>query len=593
MANRRPRAESLAIDAVVLELMSDGRPHSPKAIFAALAEMRGIRSGVHVIDRLTKAGVVKRLDKGFVVRGDVPTRASAPLPLETRLVSSASARLLSSLREGQLTSLRLLNAHLGSILSETTRRAKQLAESGHLTVLRLGHENYVTISEAGLAHPQFDPARPPAPLANVYADFGQTRAVFLQLLAAKSPLRTRDLTRATEGSLLRRGSGAAGPIVTGLEEQGLIDRVENGDRSRPAYRLSSKGIQAAALITLVHGAPEQAAALAVQASSQTEKASAGALPSRAHHKHSSQRTRVRRTLMDQPAKPRPAPRTIELGTTQAKVLALVAEPRTTLELVSALRLSRQRLGQVLSALEKRKLIVRRRTSEEAGRFVVVASDKSSALAEPRHPRLRSERARLLSALREHRVYKLLDVADLVGQAPQTTSHMFKTLEEQGLVVRQRVGKAFYLTITAWGLGHPQFDPAFPEAPTANLREDFGGFRTNMLQVLQVAGPLRTVDLIGAMDPGVVAAGPKNPSRTLRLLQDADLVQAIEAEGSRRPCYGLTQRGVAVAGMLARVYDPPRLEAVQQRIETTREERSRARRALMKVAFTDSEENETD
>lgn len=258
---------------------------------------------------------------------------------------------------------------------------------------------------------------------------------------------------------------------------------------------------------------------------------------------------------------------------QSQVLDWLHTPLSAPELRERLGVTRQRVDQILKSLEREGQITRRPTPGEAATFVWVKVDRPVAAAlRRRPPRLAVGKRSILSSLRPDRLVLASGLADHLSRGYQITLRAMKDLERKGLLTTFRLGAKTYVTITALGVQHPQYEGSTSPAHEADILAGFGAPRVALLQAVQILGPQRTLDLTYAVDPGVFE-GARSSGQYIQALEDEGLIEA-EAGSSRHAKYRLTAKGSIAVQLIALACSPPSIETLQaagQRRWTARRE----------------------
>lgn len=258
---------------------------------------------------------------------------------------------------------------------------------------------------------------------------------------------------------------------------------------------------------------------------------------------------------------------------ELRVLEMLAEPTSSVELRERLGVSRQRVDQILKALEARGLIVRHRTSGEVGIFLYARADVKFAKALARRtPRLGRAKTRLLSTLRPDRLVLLASIVEQLDAYSNVAQTNARHLERQGLLSLFRLGNQTYVLLTPLGLAHPQYRPdeALETLP-ADVYEAFGSVRAAFLQILHVLGPLRTIDLTYAIPEELLEGQSRSSGQYVQALEREELVEPLSTDGGHAR-YALTDRGALAAGLIGLAHVPPSASELRLQID-----RRRARR----------------
>jgi predicted transcriptional regulator len=238
-----------------------------------------------------------------------------------------------------------------------------------------------------------------------------------------------------------------------------------------------------------------------------------------------------------------------------RVLALLTEPKSVPALRETLGISRQGVDQLLKPLLTAGLIARFEIPRERGRFLYVVKDSHR-----RHSRrntdteLHPARAELLSVLSSGKVSRLADMTS--KHITTRTTRSLKRLATQGLVVVFELGRYRYVSITAKGLQHPQYDPTCPKAPAADIVSDFGQARVWYLQFLLNLGSAKSRDLAALMPTGYFHNETWKSGQIIQRLQLEDLIEEVATDQRKHPRYRLTKKGQLMAEMLSRAAPIP-------------------------------------
>lgn len=265
--------------------------------------------------------------------------------------------------------------------------------------------------------------------------------------------------------------------------------------------------------------------------------------------------------LDIPRAENSVPRASEL-----RVLEMLVTPTLATELRERLGVTRQRVDQILKALEARGLVVRHRTAGEVGVFLYVRADVkfASALAK-RAPRLSSAKTSLLSTLRPDRLVILADAVERLDVFAHVAQSNARQLERQGLLSLFRLGNQTYVLLTPLGLAHPQYRPGdAPETPAADVYEAFGAVRAAFLQILHVLGPLKTIDLTYAAPETILDGLTRSSGQFVQALEREELVAPLSEDGGHAR-YTLTDRGALAAALIGLAHPPPSAEDLRARI----------------------------
>jgi DNA-binding MarR family transcriptional regulator len=255
----------------------------------------------------------------------------------------------------------------------------------------------------------------------------------------------------------------------------------------------------------------------------------------------------------------------------SKALAFLSEPRSAPALREELGVSRQRVDQVLKPLMKRGVVRRFEVAGERGAYVYVRADcfkKESLLT--RAPELHDSRGRLLSALLPETLCHASTVGLLINCVVGPLLDYLEQLSAKGLTVTFKMGQRRYVGITPRGLQHPQYDRNAVKAPAADIVKDFGEVRVRFVQMLQVLGSARTIDLTFALPKGYFDDRARKSGQIIQQLEMSNLIEeAAGNEKGKQPFYRLSEKGDFVAGILSRVRQPEPADALSKIITDRR------------------------
>jgi DNA-binding MarR family transcriptional regulator len=254
----------------------------------------------------------------------------------------------------------------------------------------------------------------------------------------------------------------------------------------------------------------------------------------------------------------------------SKAVALLREPKSSVELQEALGVSRQRVDQIVKSLMRNGTLLRSEVSGERGAFVYILSDmdRSAALV-GRNPKFHASRARLLSALSPDVLARASDVAAAAAQPFAAIGEYINQLAVGGFAVGFKLGRHRYVAITPKGMQHPQYDKEAPKAPQADIVADLGETRIRFIELLSVLAVAATAELTHAMPTGYFDHARQKPGQIVQRLRLAGIVEEARAAPGRQPKYRLTELGRFVASIIRRTRAPPPEQELIQSIAMRR------------------------
>lgn len=165
-----------------------------------------------------------------------------------------AARVLSCLTAGAMHSMTQIAEHLALPRCSVTGVMTPLTRLQLVTRLSVIRPVFVSITAAGLAHPDRDAAATNAPTLNVIHGLGDTRAGVIEALGVLGEARSIDLTIALRTDL--KEPRQPGILMHRLVIAGIAERID-GIRpgQQPWYRLTATGRQMAARIARLRPPP--------------------------------------------------------------------------------------------------------------------------------------------------------------------------------------------------------------------------------------------------------------------------------------------------------------------------------------------------
>ncbi|MEP9378425.1 hypothetical protein ABLE91_17040 [Aquabacter sp. CN5-332] len=261
--------------------------------------------------------------------------------------------------------------------------------------------------------------------------------------------------------------------------------------------------------------------------------------------------------------------------TVLKAMDLLSSPRSASFLRIELGVTRQRVDQMTKKLMAEGRIRRFPVSGEQGAFIYVRTEnagKETILL--RAPNLHETRGRIISTFLPETLARFDDIASLVRVAGHQVKTYLQQLSTQGLVITFKLGNRSYAAITPRGLDHPQYDRDAVKVTTADPLRDFGRLRARFIQILDVLGEAKTIDLTYGL-PFKKDIGRANGSgQVVQRLTQSGLIQKISVESGRHSGYRLTKKGEFVAAVLKKHIPEIDVSALHERIRMGHEGRIR-------------------
>lgn len=260
--------------------------------------------------------------------------------------------------------------------------------------------------------------------------------------------------------------------------------------------------------------------------------------------------------------------------TNSKTLELLTTPRSASDLREILKVTRQRIDQILKKMIKERIVRRFEVAGEKGKFMYVLSEHfDQDVLLKRSPILRSPRERLLSSLSPQTLCRAADLSLIALSSSSKTRHYLEQLSALGLSMSFKLGQHTYIGITPRGLAHPQYDSDAPKCEPADIVADFGEARVRFVQYLELLGSARTIDLTYAMPKGYFEGKGRGSGQIIQGLEGAGIVQRAELNDRGHPLYALTDRGRFLSCIMARVNALPSAADLQRVISERHHERS--------------------
>jgi DNA-binding MarR family transcriptional regulator len=240
-----------------------------------------------------------------------------------------------------------------------------------------------------------------------------------------------------------------------------------------------------------------------------------------------------------------------------RVLKLLSEAHSAVELRTELDVSRQRVEQIVKVLMHEGLVHRIPAPGERGQHLYLRTDidPNKALL-GRQPFLTDVRAKVLSVHSPETIHRARDVSKVRGTSHWAVVKSLKKLSAQGLLYTFKIGQHFYVGLTPRGYEHPQFDLDAPKAQPADLFEDCNKATIWFLQALSVLGPARTIDVTDTLPEGFYGAVGYKSGQVTQRLQMASLIEADSKKSGKQSRYRLTAKGSYTAAVLNRLRRPP-------------------------------------
>ena len=266
--------------------------------------------------------------------------------------------------------------------------------------------------------------------------------------------------------------------------------------------------------------------------------------------------------------------------TERKLLVLLSRLVSAASLAKELRVSYQRVGQLLKALLEQGNVVRVPEPGASRRWLWLRSDVSAEDC-LRHyvPPVPNGQAKVLNALEPEAFHWPGDVVPATGQSTSAVTKQVQQLEAKGLLVNVRLGRKRYIGLTPRGLEHPWRMPSAARSVVADLSKGFGDKLIAFLEILAVLSEARTVDVTAALAGGERPGTGLLSGQMIASMMKSGLAEPVAGKSGTRMSYRLTARGKLAAALIALNRTPPTREHIEQRTASYRKRpRQRAMRA---------------
>lgn len=243
---------------------------------------------------------------------------------------------------------------------------------------------------------------------------------------------------------------------------------------------------------------------------------------------------------------------------RTRALSLLENPRTALDLQDRLKISRQRVYQLLHSLASHGLVRRVVTRSRMPRYVYVKTNRSAGNAIRTYvPHLRRTESEVLSALAPNTRSFPRDIGRVIGRSVETVRHAGTRLAALGLVRSSRWSRLLLLSITPKGLRHSQYRRQVKKVASFNAAERVSGNTLNVVMVLSRIGAARSLH-VTRLIRNLGREGP-NTTKVIHSLRKSGYVERV-GSGGEVPMYRLTAAGRQWSKpLLADVESPSRVE----------------------------------
>jgi hypothetical protein len=255
-----------------------------------------------------------------------------------------------------------------------------------------------------------------------------------------------------------------------------------------------------------------------------------------------------------------------------KVLELLREPKSAIQLQEGLGVSRQRVDQIVKSLMRKGIAHRLEASGERGAYIYILSDPGpGALVLTRNPKFHDSRVRLLSVLSPDVLARAYDVAVAAALPFAKIGEYIDQLAARGFVSAFKLGRHKYVAITPRGVQHPQYDKSSPKVSSADIIADFGETRIRFIELLSVLRSAPTVDLTYAMPNGYFDDEAQKAGNIVQRLEKAGIIEKFDTSPGKQPNYCLAEMGKFVSSVIKRIRVPPAEQELIQNIASRRSE----------------------
>lgn len=256
--------------------------------------------------------------------------------------------------------------------------------------------------------------------------------------------------------------------------------------------------------------------------------------------------------------PEPTPQAIEglrgkisrrpKGGKDEEVLDFLAQPRDAVEVRAHLGVTRQAVDQRLKRLLDLGKIHR---TELNGKVYLFGKDRDEleAEVERREHELSPAARKLLSALPRSGLVLLSELADFASVGVHAADKALGVLKANGLAQRIRIEVSQFAAVTDEGLCHEAFDDDSEKAPPSDMEKVFGLRRLEVLQVLEVLGPLLSSEITMALAGLHSGDTGQKVGQRIQYLRSRGLVATPGKQGQKQVPHELTPEGRRIVAHL--------------------------------------------
>lgn len=256
---------------------------------------------------------------------------------------------------------------------------------------------------------------------------------------------------------------------------------------------------------------------------------------------------------------------------QESLVDFLSTPKTAPTIRSYLKVTRQRVDQILKSLLDRGDIFRAKVK---GHSYIYCSRKDILDAEVE--RIKSDLShhskRLLSAFKGEGPFVISDVAALIGISSTAAFEAASELSDFGLVEVLKLGRSNIAIPTNRGMANENYGISELTAQSADLFELFGPYRGDIIEVLYYLkqATSREISLaLRGVNPG--KDQDLQTGQRMQIVKGDGLVETLRDSSERHPSYRLSDFGKRVWSLISKFREPLSEQEVLQHVRTGMED----------------------